>query len=554
MQNAVQRKIWEGIYLFKKSLVLMLVLALVVTAFAGCGTKAPTEAEKPAEPKVLKFNLNADPKTIDPQLNSAADGGHVVNNTFEGLMREIDGQLQNAMAEKYEISEDGLTYKFTIRDAKWSDGKPVTAHDFEYAWKRALDPATASEYSFQMYYIKGAQAYNEGTGSIEDVAVKALDDKTLEVVLEGPTPYFLELTTFYTFMPTRKDVVEKDPEGWAKNPEIVVCNGPFKVTEYKIGDKLILSKNENYWQADKVKLDQIEISMIVESTTGLTAYEAGELDVIDEVPNQEIPRLQASDPSFKILPQIGTYYYIFNVTKKPTDDVRVRKALALAIDRTAIVEKVTKGGQIPATGFTPPGLLDADGKEFRTVAGDYGIDPKAAKVEEAKALLAEAGYPDGKGFPELTVLYNTSENHKAIGEAIQEMWKQNLGISVKLQNQEWAVFQDSRHNGNFEIARAGWLGDYADPMTMLDLWLSYSGNNDAQWKNKDYDKLIEDSKKLAGKERFDLLYKAEALMMEEMIVMPIYYYTDPIAVKDHVKDWEKTLLGHWFFGFADIVK
>ena len=540
--------------MFKKSLVLMLVLALVVTAFAGCGTKAPTEAEKPAEPKVLKFNLNADPKTIDPQLNSAADGGHVVNNTFEGLMREIDGQLQNAMAEKYEISEDGLTYKFTIRDAKWSDGKPVTAHDFEYAWKRALDPATASEYSFQMYYIKGAQAYNEGTGSIEDVAVKALDDKTLEVVLEGPTPYFLELTTFYTFMPTRKDVVEKDPEGWAKNPEIVVCNGPFKVTEYKIGDKLILSKNENYWQADKVKLDQIEISMIVESTTGLTAYEAGELDVIDEVPNQEIPRLQASDPSFKILPQIGTYYYIFNVTKKPTDDVRVRKALALAIDRTAIVEKVTKGGQIPATGFTPPGLLDADGKEFRKVAGDYGIDPKAAKVEEAKALLAEAGYPDGKGFPELTVLYNTSENHKAIGEAIQEMWKQNLGISVKLQNQEWAVFQDSRHNGNFEIARAGWLGDYADPMTMLDLWLSYSGNNDAQWKNKDYDKLIEDSKKLAGKERFDLLYKAEALMMEEMIVMPIYYYTDPIAVKDHVKDWEKTLLGHWFFGFADIVK
>ncbi|SHI88123.1 oligopeptide transport system substrate-binding protein [Geosporobacter subterraneus DSM 17957] len=540
--------------MFKKSLVLMLILALVVTAFAGCGSKAPTEAEKPAEPKVLKFNLNADPKTIDPQLNSAADGGHIVNNTFEGLMREIDGKLENAMAEKYEISEDGLTYKFTIRDAKWSDGKPVTAHDFEYAWKRALDPATASEYSFQMYYIKGAQAYNEGTGSIEDVAVKALDDKTLEVVLEGPTPYFLELTTFYTFMPTRKDVVEKDPEGWAKNPEITVCNGPFKVTEYKIGDKLILSKNENYWQADKVKLDRIEVSMIVESTTGLTAYEAGELDVIDEVPNQEIPRLQANDPTFRILPQIGTYYYIFNVTKKPTDDVRVRKALSLAIDRTAIVEKVTKGGQIPATGFTPPGLLDADGKEFRTVAGDYGIDPKAAKVEEAKALLAEAGYPDGKGFPELTVLYNTSENHKAIGEAIQEMWKQNLGISVKLQNQEWAVFQDSRHNGNFEIARAGWLGDYADPMTMLDLWLSYSGNNDAQWRNKEYDKLIEDSKKLAGKERFDLLYQAEALMMEEMIVMPIYYYTDPIAVKEHVKGWEKTLLGHWFFGFADIVK
>lgn len=545
--------------MYKKSLVFMLVLTLVVAALAGCGPKAPAQIEgepqAAAEPAVLRWNLSTDPKTLDPQLNSAADGGHVINNTFEGLMREVEGKLQNGMAEKVDISEDGLTYTFTLRDAKWSDGQPVTAHDFEYAWKRALDPATASEYSFQMYYIKGAQAYNEGDGGLEDVAVKAKDDKTLEVVLEGPTPYFLELTTFYTFMPARKDMVEKIPEGgWAKNPETAICNGPFKLAEYKIGDKLVLVKNDNYWQADKVKLNKIEAEMIVEESTALTAFEAGDLDAIDHLPPQEIPRLKANDPSFQILPLVGTYYYIFNVTKAPTDDVRVRKALTLAIDRTAIVEKVAQGGQLPATGFTPPGLLDADGKEFRTVAGDYGIDPQAAQVEEAKALLAEAGYPDGKGFPTIEVIYNTLELHKGIAEAVQEMWKQNLGINVTLQNQEWAVFQDTRHEGNFTVARAGWLGDYADPMTMLDLWLSYSGNNDAQWKNKEYDKLIEDSKKLAGKERFDLLYKAEKLMMDEMIVMPIYYYTDPTAVKEYVKNWEKTPLGHWFFGFASIEK
>ncbi|WP_231701790.1 peptide ABC transporter substrate-binding protein [Crassaminicella thermophila] len=537
--------------MLKKSLAFILVIMLFVTALAGCGQKAPAEPEK----KVLRWNLGAEPKTIDPQLNSASDGGHVINNTFEGLMREKDGKLEPAMAESYEVSKDGLTYTFHLRDAKWSDGKPVKAQDFVYAWKRALDPNLVpepSEYAFQLFYIKGAQEAYEGKGSLDDVAIVAKDDKTLEVTLKAPTPYFLNLTAFYTYMPVRKDMVEKDPEGWARNPETAVSNGPFKLVEYAMGDRIVLEKNENYWKADKVNIDRIEALMIVEESTALTAYESGEIDVIDKIPVQEIPRLQAEDPTFMIWPEIGTYYYIFNVTKSPTNDVRVRKALTLAIDRKAIVEKVTKGGQIPATGFTPPGLLDADGKEFHEVAGDYGIDPNGAKVEEAKKLLAEAGYPDGKGFPEIEIVYNTLESHKAVAEAIQEMWKQNLGIKVKLTNQEWAVFQDTRHNGNFTIARAGWLGDYADPMTMLDLWLSYSGNNDAQWNSPEYDKLIEDSKLLTGKERFDLLYKAQDLLMNEMIVMPIYYYTRPQMVSERVKNWEKTKMGHWFFGNASI--
>lgn len=542
--------------MLKKSLVLMLIMALAVTAFAGCGAKTPTEADKSEEPMVLRWNLGADPKTLDPQLNAANEGGHVINNTFEGLMRELpEGKLEPAMAEKYELSEDGKTYIFHLREAKWSDGQPVKAQDFEYAWKRALNPSLVpepSEYSFQLFYIKGAQEYFEGKGTEEDVAVKALDDKTLQVELVAPTEYFLELTGFYTYMPVRKDMVEQDPENWARKPELAVSNGPFKLAEYKMGDRVVLEKNPEYWAADKVKIDRIEAVMIVEDSTALTAYEAGELDVLHNVPNQEIPRLIANDPSFYIRPKVGTYFYNFNVTKKPFDDVRVRRALSLAIDRTAIVEKVTKAGEIPATGFVPPRLKDDKDRDFRETSGDFGIDPKAAKVEEAKALLAEAGYPDGKDFPSFELLYNTNEGHKAIAEAIQEMWKQNLGINVTLQNQEWAVFQESKRKGQYQMCRAGWTGDYLDPMTMLDIFTSYSELNDPKWKNKDYDKLIEKAKSIVGEERFNTLYEAEKMMMDEMIVMPIYYYVDKLAVKANVKNVEMVGTGHWWFGYGEI--
>jgi ABC-type oligopeptide transport system, periplasmic component len=261
----------------------------------------------------LQWNIGSEPKTIDPALNSAVDGGNLINNTYEGLMRKDDEGIKEAMAESYTISEDGLVYTFTIRDAKWADGQPVKAQDFEYAWKRALDPAVAAEYGFQMFYIKGAQEYYEGTGALEDVMIKALDDKTFEVTLNAPTPYFLDLTTFYTFMPVRQDMVEKDPEGWASNPETAIGNGPFKLSEYKTGDRIVLVPNENYWKADQTKLTQIDAMMIVDQSTALTAYEAGELDIIDSFPVSEIPRLIAEDPTFQIMPYVGTYYYIFNV-------------------------------------------------------------------------------------------------------------------------------------------------------------------------------------------------------------------------------------------------
>lgn len=537
----------------KRRVSLFLVFALVVLAFAGCGnstpaeeptsestetsTEATTETASNVE-QVLVWNLGSDPKTIDPGLNGANDGGHVTNNTFEGLMREIDGKLEPAMAESYTMSEDGLTYTFIIReDAKWSDGKSVTANDFEYSWSRVVDPVTASEYAW---------IFDE----VNVESWKALDEKTFEVKLSAPTPYFVGLTAFYTFFPVREDMVATAGEGaWATNPETAISNGPFKVTKFQAGDRIILEPNEYYWRKDEVKLEKIEMLMIVDQATALTGYESGQIHVLDDMPSAEIPRLLAEDPTFMILPNDAIYYYVFNTKVEPMNDVRVRKALSLAIDRTAIVETVTKAGQIPAHSLIPGGHLDANGDKFNEVSGTYDIAP-TAKAEEAKALLAEAGYANGEGFPALEIMYNTSEGHKNIAEAIQEMWKQNLGIDVTLANQEWAVFQDTKRNRNFQIARAGWVGDYSDPMTYLGMFLPGNVYNDPQWDSQEYADLIEASKTATGQERYDILYQADKLLSESYVVMPIYYYTDPQMVKDRVVGWEKTTRSTFYFGRA----
>ena len=546
----------EGIQLTKRRVSLFLVFALVVLAFAGCGGNAPaeeatsegtetatTEATDVASDveQTLIWNLGSDPKTIDPGLNAASDGGHVTNNTFEGLMREIDGKLEPAMAESYTMSEDGMTYTFIMRDGvKWSDGKPLTANDFEYSWSRVVDPETASEYSW---------IFDE----VNVESWKAIDEKTFEVKLTSPTPYFVGLTAFYTFFPVRQDMVETAGEGaWATNPETSISNGPFKVTSFQAGDRIILEPNEFYWRAEEVKLDKIEALMIVDSATALTGYESGQIQILDDMPSAEIPRLLAEDPTFMILPNDAVYYYAFNTQVEPMDNVLVRKALSLAIDRQAVVDTVTKAGQIPAHSLIPGGHLDANGDMFNEVSGTYGIAP-SAQAEEAQALLAEAGYPNGEGFPSLEIMYNTSEGHKNIAEAIQEMWKQNLGIDVTLTNQEWAVFQSSRIEHNFQIARAGWIGDYSDPMTYLGMFTSGGTNNYSQWNNEEFDALLEASKTASGQERFEILYQADKLLSEAYAVMPIYYYTDPQMVSDTVQGWEKTTRATFYFGRAQMI-
>lgn len=582
--------------MLKRVLSLLVVLALILSLSVGCEQQpAPSdntpEEQQPAdnqasdentsgEDDYLVWNIAVDPKTWDPTLNSATDGGHIINNLFEGLTRETKDGIIPAAAESWDITDEGKTYTFHLREGmKWSDGQPVTAKDFEYAIKRACDPATASEYSFVVTpYVVGGDAYLKGEGSRDDVGAKALDDLTLEIKLNFPVSYFLSLTSFYTYCPVRQDIVEANGEGWEKSPETCISNGPFKLTEYQTGSHLTMVKNENFWDADSVKLAGIKGLMIVEGTTALNGYENGEIQVMDGITTEQIPKLQKEDPNFRITPHIGTYYVNFNVDDPIFSNVKVRKAFTLALDRKQFVEQVTKGGQTPATGFVPAALHYSDGTSFRQLdengipVPEFGIDPSKALSDEAKELLAEAGYPNGEGLPEITFLYNTNENNKKIAEALQGMWKQNLGIDVKLLNQDWEVFQDARRNGQYMMARGGWLGDYGDPMTMLDLFTVDSGNNDIQWRYKEndvlaphdktlnpeqeeFEKAVMDSRLATGKDRDELLKKAEQVLMDNMVIAPIYYYTfTNIIDGSKVEGVELTFTNKWDFRHAQLIK
>lgn len=531
-----------------------LTLAMSLSLFAGCGKK-----EAKGE-QAIKFNINSEPKSIDPALNNGVNGGTILVNAFEGLTSlDEKNQAVPGVAEKWEASEDGLKYTFHLRkDAKWSDGKPVKAQDFEYAWKRALKPETAAEYAYQMYYLKNGENYNKGKAKIDEVGVKATDDYTLEVTLENPTAYFLALLAFPTYAPVREDVVSKDPQGWARKSETYISNGPFKMKEWKPKDTITFVKNDQYWNKDSIKLDRIDYKMIENESSALAAFKAGQLDYIKQPPAQETPKL-LKDGVAKIYPNLGTYFYCLNISDnaekvnaeaaKALKDPKVRKALTLAIDRKQIVENVTKGGQIPATSYVPVGVPKADGTEFK----DKDYFKAEGDVQGAKKLLAEAGYPEGKGFPKIELLYNTNENHQNIAQAVQDMWRKNLGINIELKNQEWKVFQKSRTDKNYQMARHGWLGDYVDPMTFLDMWVTGAGNNDAGYSNAEYDKLVKAAMAESDAvKRMELLRKAEDILMEDMPIIPIYYYTEVVCLNKNVKEIRQTPLGFYYFDKAYI--
>ncbi|MFT5873610.1 MAG: oligopeptide transport system substrate-binding protein, partial [Clostridium sp.] len=533
----------------------LLSVTLLATLLSGCGSK-PTQSATGEVPQVITFNLGAEPKTIDPALSQAIDSGDVIGNAFEGLMRLDDKDLPvPGMAEKYEMSPDGLTYTFHIRPGVvWSDGKPVVAGDFEYAWKRVLAPATAAVYAYQMFYLKNGEAYLGGKKTADDVGVKATDDSTLVVTLENPTSYFLALTSFQTYMPIRKDVAEGNL-AWATKPDTYITNGAFKMKEWKPKDVLTFVKNDKYWDAKSIKLETLNYKMLEDLTASLSAFKAGQMDVIQTPPQSEIPGLIA-DGSCKISLNYGTYYYEANLTPaaakinpeaaKAIQNPKVRKALSLAIDRVAIVENVSKGGQTPATSFVPKGSLEPDGKDF--ARKEYY--PAKGDVVRAKSLLAEAGYPGGKGFPKLTFLYNTQAGHQNIAAAVQDMWKTNLGIEVELKNQEWKVFIQTRNDKNYLLCRDGWLADYTDPMTFLDLLTSTSGNNNGGYKNPVFDAKITSAKQeLDPVKRMALLHEAEDIIMDEDVVIPIYGYTNTMVQKPNIMGVRTSLLGqHWFQG------
>ena len=547
----------------KRLLALVLVLTMAISLLAGCAQPAPAPApeqpaEQPAEPAkeaVFNWNIGADPKTIDPVLNGASDGGDVINQTFEGLTREKSGTVYPGIAESWEVSEDGLTVTFKLRESKWSDGSPLTAHDFVYSWKRGMDPATASEYAWIWEYTNIVGAFDAVNGaSLDEVGVTALDDHTLEVKLITPTDYIVSLLSFYHFLPTKQSAVEAGADGaWAKDPAVAVSNGPFKLTSYNIGEGLTLVKNENYWNAAEVKIDRIEGKFIDEQATAYQAYQAGELHFLPDVPPAEVATLIAESSEFYVFPLLGTYYYNFNMDLPMFQDVRVRKALNLAIDRELIVETLG-AGQVPAAGFVPPGFIDHEGNDFFEKSGTYGIATDDSKVAEAQALLAEAGFPGGAGFPEFTIMYNTGAGHQQVAELVQEMLKTNLGITTKLENQEWAVFQDTRKEGDYEVARGGWLTDFMDPMGLLAIFTTENAYNDPNYSNAEYDALLSTAAKTRGAEHFEALYAAQEILMSELPVLNVYHYSDVMLVSPKLQGWDRSVLGTIDFSTASIVE
>lgn len=544
----------------KKLLCSLLASVMILsTILTGCGNdnasagkdgetqNVDAEAGSDAEVKELAVVVGPEPDTIDPALNSTVDGGTMIVHAFEGLMTlDENAQPIYGQAESVDISDDNLTYTFHLRDGlKWSDGSDLTAADFVYSWNRAIAPETAADYEYMFDCIEG---YAEG-----NLNVTAVDEKTLEVKLVAVTPYFLELCAFPAYMPVKQDVVEANPDGWTQDPATYIGNGAYMMSKWEHSSVIEMVKNPNYWNADAVVSDKIRFMLMEDDTAQLSAYETGDVVMIDSVPNDEIPALR-EQPDFHIDGQLGTYYVSFNTQDEIVGNPLVRKALILAIDRTYIVEEIGQAGQQEAGAYVPIGLSDVDPtKEFREVGGDY-YDPKDYEdnLVLAKAALAEAGYPDGAGLPTIEYLYNEGTGHQQVGEALQNMWAQ-IGVNVELVSQEWNTFLNTRKNGDYQIARNGWLGDYNDPISFLDMWITGGGNNDAQWSNAEYDALIQDIKSSADQnERMKKMHQAEDLIFDDWMLCPLYYYTDVYMIKENITGFYASKLGFKYFMYASV--
>lgn len=582
----------------KKLLALCLAVMMLVGVMAGCGPKAPTEPTDPAEPSTpaqtgtfdLAVNLASEPETIDPALNTSVDGAIMLHHFFEGLIKWADNGEGNAelvpgQATSWEKADNGdgtVTYTFKLReDAKWSDGEPVTAGDFVYSWQRLATPETAADYTYMIDMVKGwdevangvpsgefKTVVDEETGEESQVeimnyadpttlAVSAPDDHTFVVTLTYDCPYFEEIAAFPATFPVRQDMIEKGGDQWTFDVATYIGNGPYKMSEWVHNSYIKGVPSETYYDYANLGPDSITFQLMDDANAIYSAFRSGTLQFIEEVPVDEIQSLLAND-ELHVVDYLGTYYACFNVQKAPFNDARVREAFSLVIDRNYIVEKVTQTGQVPATGFVPAGMYDAEGpngEDFRTIGGDFYSVSEAdyqANCEKARALLAEAGYPNGEGFPAVEYLYNTNDNHRAIGEALQNMWKTELGVDVTLNNQEWGVFLQTRKDGNYQIARNGWIADYNDPISFLDMWYTGGGNNDAQYSNKEYDKYIDAAKATSvPAERMEALHKAEQILMgEDVVHAPIYFYTQKYMLDPAVKGMYYTPLGYFFFGYT----
>ena len=520
---------------------------ILVAIVYGCG-QSVSPVDQGLIDQVMHIGNGSEPQGLDPHVVTGVPEHHLLITMCEGLTvsNPAGGANLPGMAESWEISEDGKTYIFNIRkDAVWSNGDEFVAEDIVWSWMRVLTPSLGSQYPDMLYYVEGAEDYN--TGKIKDfskVGVKALDNKTLQVNLNNPTPFFLGLLSHYSTWPVHKETVLAfgeidDRQGLWTRPGNFVCNGPMNLKSWELNKKIIVEKNPLYWDADEVKLKQMHFYPVSDINTEERMFRAKQLHLTSTVPSQKCGVWrEEGNPNLRIDPYMGTYYYRANVNVKPLDNVKVRQALTYAIDREKLTEKVTQCGQIPAYSFTPPG---ANGYNPET---KIPYDPELARQLLSEAL-DEEGIASIEAFPVLQILYNTSEDHRKIALTIQQMWQQNLGINVELENMDWKVYLSRQNSMDYQISRAGWIGDYEDPNTFLDIMRTGRGNKRTGWSNSEFDELVGLANATSDQEeRYRLLGEAEKILIDELPIIPVYTYVRSYQLSPDVKGYYPNYLDH----------
>lgn len=511
----------------------------------------------------------SNPETLDPALNSAVDGGNTIITVFETLLIiNENNEAVPGQAESWTTSEDGLTWTFTMRDGlKWSDGTDLNAKDFEYSFKRMADPDTAAPYAETcLGMIDGfeeAAGFPDADGNptvepnLDALNVKASDDgKTLTIVLAYPCSYFDKIVAFAAMSPVQKATVEANGDAWCTSPDTYVCNGPFMITEWTPSERIVLTKNPNYvggWDSSKIVSDSITLLLLEDSSASFAAYNSGEAQLIKDVPTDEIPSLTKAEDGgdFYVDTILGTYYVSLNLKRDAFKDAKVRRALSLAIDRDYVANTIMQGTYSAASNIVGPGIVDENGYFHDNGNAPYISADYEANLAEAKKLLADAGYPNGEGYPTLEYSTNDAGYHVPLAEYLQQAWS-DLGITLTISKMEWSSFTAARRAGEYDVARNGWVMDYNDPSNMLDLFCSGNGNNDGKYSNPEFDAAIEASRVADVSEHFAQLHKAEDILMEDTGCLPIAYYNDYWLQSPALKGTWHSPYGYWYLQYGYI--